>query len=198
MPEQLELLLADAAAWRTWLCDNHTDPTGVWLVLARKGTTSPTSLTYPQALDEALCFGWIDGQIRRRDEATTFQRFTPRRSRSPWSRRNVGHVARLQAAGLMHPAGVAEVERAKADGRWAAAYDGQAEMSEPADLLDALAASPRAHAMWQILTRGNRYAVLYQVHQAKRAETRARRIAMFVAMLERGQTPHPQKATLTD
>ena len=196
MPEQPELLIGDAQAWRTWLSDNHIDPTGVWLVLARKGTTSPTSLTYQQALDEALCFGWIDGQVRRRDEATSLQRFTPRRARSPWSKRNVGHIDRLQAAGLMHPAGLAEVERAKADGRWAAAYDGQAEMTEPADLLDALAASPRAQAMWQILTRGNRYAVLYQVHQAKRPETRARRIAAFVAMLEQGRPPHPQRATL--
>ena len=114
---QPELTLADARAWRRWLARNHADPTGVWLVLAKKGTTDPTSLTYDEALLEALCHGWIDGQVRRRDEATYLQRFTPRRERSPWSRRNVGLAERLVADGRMHAAGLAEIERAKADGR---------------------------------------------------------------------------------
>jgi uncharacterized protein YdeI (YjbR/CyaY-like superfamily) len=121
-----ELIVPDAAAWRSWLADHHDDSGGVWVVLAKKGTAAPTSLTYDQALDEALCHGWIDGQARRRDETTYRQRFTRRRPRSNWSRRNVGIVERLVAEGRMHPAGVAEIERAKADGRWEAAYAGSA------------------------------------------------------------------------
>ncbi len=115
-----QLMLADAAAWRAWLSDHHGDARGVWLALAKKGTTHPTRLTFEQALEEALCHGWIDGQIRRRDEATFMQRFTPRRARSSWSARNVGHVERLLREGRMHPAGIAQVELAKADGRWEA------------------------------------------------------------------------------
>jgi uncharacterized protein YdeI (YjbR/CyaY-like superfamily) len=120
-----ELLVTDAAAWRAWLREHQGDGVGVELVLAKKGTTDPTSLTYDQALDEALCHGWIDGQVRRRDEHTYRQRFTPRRARSQWSERNVGIIERLLAAGRMQPAGLAAVERAKADGRWEAAYPGQ-------------------------------------------------------------------------
>jgi uncharacterized protein YdeI (YjbR/CyaY-like superfamily) len=196
--EQLELTLADTAAWREWLAEHHATSTGVWLVLARQGTTRPTSLTYDQALDEALCHGWIDGQARRRDAATYRQRFTPRRARSPWSRRNVGIIGRLEREGRMHPAGVAEVERAKADGRWDAAYAGQASMEVPADLAAALAAQPRAQAMFDILTSQNRYAVLYRLAGAKRPETRTRRIEKFVAMLARGETVYPQKRKLAD
>ena len=192
----LELTVADAAAWREWLGDHHDTSAGVWLVLARQGTTQPTSLTYDQALDEALCHGWIDGQARRRDETTYWQRFTPRRARSPWSKRNVGIVARLEREGRMHPAGAAEVERAKADGRWDAAHAGQASMEVPADLAAALTAHPRAQAMFDILTRQNRYAVLYRIASAKRPDTRTRRIGKFVAMLARGETVYPQKRTL--
>jgi uncharacterized protein YdeI (YjbR/CyaY-like superfamily) len=112
-----ELLLADSEAWRAWLDEHHDEP-GVWVVLAKKGTTEPTRLTFEQALDEALCHGWIDGQVRRRDDVTYRQRFTPRRPRSNWSASNVAHVERLSAAGRMHPAGQAAVERAKADGQW--------------------------------------------------------------------------------
>src|SRR5437016_13600091 len=124
--ESPELIVRDAAAWRDWLGENHTDPDGVWLVLAKKGTERPTSLTHDQALEEALCHGWIDGQAGRRDEATYRQRFTPRRPRSAWSRRNVGLAERLLAEGRVQPAGISAVERAKADGRWEAAYAGQA------------------------------------------------------------------------
>ena len=191
-----ELVVADAPAWRAWLHEHHTQPTGVWLVLAKKGTTDPTSLSYQQALREALCYGWIDGQAGRRDDTTHRQRFTPRRLRSPWSQRNVGIIAELEAEGLMQPAGIAEVERAKADGRWDAAYAGQADMQVPPDLHAALAAEPRAQAMFDILTKGNRFAILYRIHEAKRPETRARRIDQFVAMLTRGETVHPQKARL--
>lgn len=197
MSEELpELTVADAAAWRKWLARHHDGSPGVWVVLAKKGTTHPTSLSYAEALDDALCHGWIDGQVRRRDEATYKQRFTPRRARSPWSANNVANIARLLAADRMHPAGLAEVERAKADGRWEAAYAPQAGMPVPADLGAALAAQPRAAAMFDILTAQNRYAILYRIEQAKRAETRARRVDKFVAMLARGETIHPQKRTL--
>ena len=193
-----ELIVPDAAAWRVWLAEHHEGSAGVSLVLAKKGITEPTSLTYDQALDEALCYGWIDGQVQRRDETTYRQRFTRRRSRSSWSKRNVGIVERLRLEGRMHPAGVAEVERAKADGRWEAAYAGSASIEVPPDLAAALAAEPRAGAMFEILTAQNRYAVLYRIETAKRAETRSRRIEQFVAMLARGETVYPQKRTLTE
>ena len=192
-----ELILPDAAAWRAWLAAHHTEQGGVWLVLAKKGTTDPTTLTYDGALEEALCFGWIDGQGRRRDDATSLQRFTPRRSRSSWSKRNVGIAERLIDEGRMHPTGRAEVERAKSDGRWEAAYAGPATIDVPPDLAAALAAEPKARAMFEILTSQNRYSVLYRITTAKRAETRARRIGQFVAMLARGETPYPQKRTLS-
>jgi uncharacterized protein YdeI (YjbR/CyaY-like superfamily) len=195
--ELIELTVADATAWRAWLGEHHNDPAGVWLVLAKKGTVDPTSLTYDQALDEALCHGWIDGQTRRLDESTYRQRFTPRRAQSPWSKRNVEMVKRLVAEGKMQTAGTAAVERAKADGRWKAAYAGQATIEVPADLRAALAAEPRAQAMFEILTSQNRYAVLYRIQNAKRADTRERRIAQFVAMLSRGETLHPQRRTLS-
>ena len=188
-----ELIVRDAAAWRAWLAEHHADPSGVWLVLAKKGTENPTSLTYDQALEEALCHGWIDGQARRRDEATYRQRFTPRRKRSAWSKRNTGIAERLHAEGRMHPAGQAEVERAKADGRWDAAYAGQASIEVPPDLAEALAAEPKAQAMFEALNSQNRYAVLYRITTAKRSDTRARRIEQFVAMLARGETVYPQK-----
>jgi uncharacterized protein YdeI (YjbR/CyaY-like superfamily) len=188
-----ELVVRDAAAWRTWLAGHHADPVGVWLVLAKKGTEKPTSLTYDQALEEALCHGWIDGQAGRRDDATYRQRFTPRRRRSAWSKRNTGIAERLIAEDRMRPAGHAEVQRAKADGRWEAAYAGPASMEVPADLAEALAAEPKAQAMFEGLNSQNRYAILYRIVTAKRADTRARKIEEFVAMLSRGETVHPQK-----
>ncbi|MET8908857.1 YdeI/OmpD-associated family protein [Micromonospora sp. NPDC004551] len=191
--EPPELVVPDADAWRDWLAAHHDEPAGVWLVLARRGTTTPTSLTYDQALDEALCHGWIDGQKRRRDETTFQQRFTPRRRRSPWSARNVGIVARLVEEGRMRPPGLVEVERARADGRWDAAYAGQATAEVPADLAGALAGNDRARAMFEVLTAQNRWSIIYRLASLKRAETRARRITEFVDMLARGETPHPQK-----
>jgi uncharacterized protein YdeI (YjbR/CyaY-like superfamily) len=199
MAEELpELIVEDAAAWREWLHEHHTQTTGVRLVLAKKGTTEPTSLSYDESLEEALCYGWIDGQIKRRDDTTYYQRFTPRRPRSPWSQRNVGIIARLDEQGRMQPAGRAEVERAKADGRWDAAYAGSADIQVPPDLAAALSERPRAQAMFDILTRLNRYAILYQIQDAKRPETRVRRIEKYVAMLDTGETPYPQKARLGD
>ncbi len=190
------LTVADAAAWRAWLSGHHEELQGVWLILAKKGTTEPTSLIYDEALEEALCHGWIDGQVKRVDERTYRQRFTPRRARSAWSKRNVGIAERLAGEGRLAPPGVAEIERAKADGRWEAAYAGQATMEVPADLLVALNAEPAARAMFDVLSSQNRYAVLLRIHDAKRADTRARRIERFVAMLSRGETLHPQKRGL--
>jgi uncharacterized protein YdeI (YjbR/CyaY-like superfamily) len=189
-----ELVVDDVAAWRAWLADHVDDQRGVWLVLAKKGTQQPTSLTYDEALEEALCQGWIDGQSRSGDAGTYRQRFTPRRSRSLWSQRNVGIVERLTAQGRMQPAGLDEVARAKSDGRWQAAYAGPASIEVPADLAVALAAQPAAQAMFDVLTGQNRYAVLHRVTTAKRPETRARRVEQYVAMLVRGETIYPQKA----
>ena len=194
MAEQAqELTVPDVDAWRAWLAEHVHEQAGVWLLLAKKGTTTPTSLSYAQALQEALCQGWIDGQAKSADEATYRQRFTPRRARSLWSARNVGYVADLVAAGRMQPNGLAEVERAKADGRWDAAYAGPATIQVPDDLAAALAADPAAQAMFATLTGQNRYAVLHRVSTALRPETRARRIEQHVAMLARGETPYPQQ-----
>jgi uncharacterized protein YdeI (YjbR/CyaY-like superfamily) len=190
-----ELLVPDAYAWREWLGGHLDQSSGVWLVLAKEGTSEPNSLTYEQALEEALCHGWIDGQVGRRDEATYRQRFTPRRRRSAWSQRNVTIAERLLAEGRMHAAGIEEVERAKADGRWQTAYAGSADIEVPPDLMEALTAEPKAQAMFERLSRQNRYAILYRLATAKRADTRARRIQQFVGMLRRGETIHPQSRT---
>jgi uncharacterized protein YdeI (YjbR/CyaY-like superfamily) len=186
-----ELLVADVAEWRTWLSSHHTKSQGVWLVLAKKGMTNPTSLSYDDALDEAICFGWIDGQLARRDAATFRRRFTPRQTRSPWSQRNVAIAERLSASGRMHRSGEDEVRQAKADGRWKAAYAGQASAEVPEDLADALKANPRAQKMFQTLSSANRYSILYRIGSAKKVETRAKRIEQFVEMLARGETIHP-------
>jgi uncharacterized protein YdeI (YjbR/CyaY-like superfamily) len=187
------LIVRDAAAWRTWLAENVDERAGVWLVLAKKGTTDPTSLSYAAALEEALCHGWIDGQARRRDESTYVQRFTPRRRRSMWSQRNVGIVERLTAEGRMHPQGLSEVARAKTDGRWEVAYAGPATAEIPADLTEALAARPETQAMFENLTSQNRFAMLHRLGAAKRPETRARQIEQYVDMLARGETFYPQR-----
>lgn len=192
--ERQRLVLADVKAWRAWLEGNHSSSDGIWLVLAKKGTVKPTSLTYAQALEEALCFGWIDGQARSADEATYSQGFTPRRKRSPWSKRNTGAADRLVAEGRMHASGIAEIDRAKADGRWEAAYAGPANIEVPPELTAALAGSPNAKAKFGTLNSQNRYAILYRIAMAKRADTRAKRIEQFVAMLARGETIYPQKA----
>jgi uncharacterized protein YdeI (YjbR/CyaY-like superfamily) len=192
-PELEELLVPDAGAWRGWLAEHHAESPGVWLVLHKRGGDI-TALTYDGALEEALCFGWIDGQARRRDEGSTFVRFTPRRPRSIWSARNVGIVDRLEREGRMQPPGRAAVEAAQADGRWDAAYPGPATAEVPDDLAAAVAVVPAAQAMFDVLTRTNRYALINQVVMAKRQETRARRIDQIVAMLARQETPYPQKA----
>ncbi|WP_374971320.1 YdeI family protein [Terrabacter sp. BE26] len=185
------LTVADAAAWHAWLHEHHADDPGVWLILAKKGAAAPTSLSYDEALEEALCHGWIDGQVRGGDEHSYRQRFTPRTPRSGWSKRNVAIAERLTAEGRMQASGLAAVERAKADGRWDAAYAGPASIEVPADLAAALDSDPAARTMFENLDGRNRYAVLYRVETAKRAQTRRRRIEQFVAMLGRGETIHP-------
>ena len=188
-------MVRDAAHWRAWLAKHHDSSAGIWLVLAKKETVQPTSLNHDQALEEALCHGWIDGQLRGRDADTYYQRFSRRRRRSAWSKRNIEIAERLIAAGRMHPAGIAELESARADGRSEAAYAGSASIEVPDDLGAALAAEPKALAMFENLSRQNRYAILYRISTAKRAETRERRIMQFVEMLARGETIYPQKRT---
>jgi uncharacterized protein YdeI (YjbR/CyaY-like superfamily) len=186
------LTVPDARAWHSWLTEHHGGAGGVWLVLAKKGTTEPTSLTYDQALEEALCFGWVDGQLGPGDEATFRRRFTPRRSGSSWSKRNVALVELLARQERMLPSGRAAVERAKADGTWGSAYSGQAAIEVPSDFAAALAAHPAAQETFDNLTRANRYGVLYRIETAKRSETRKQRIERLVEMLGRGETLRPQ------
>lgn len=185
--ELRELVVADAAALRDWLATSPTE--GVWLTLAKKGADAPTTLTYAQAVDEALCFGWIDGQARSHDESTYFVRYTPRRARSVWSARNVEHVARLTAEGRMQPAGLVEVEKAKADGRWDRAYAGPATMGMDAELAAALEREPAASAAFEALNRQDRYLLLYRLGNVKRQATRDRIIEKYVDALRRGEMP---------
>ncbi|KPN21520.1 YdeI/OmpD-associated family protein [Arthrobacter sp. Edens01] len=187
-----ELLLPDAAAWRAWLEEHHLLSAGVWLVIGKQGGTA-TALTRQSALDEALCFGWIDGQAARRDEESYLQRYTRRGPRSMWSLRNVGHIGRLEAAGKLHPAGRDAVESAKADGRWDAAYAGPATAEVPQDLLDAIAANESAQSMYEVLSSQNRFAMAYRLGQLKTPAARERNIARFVDMLSRRETFYPQK-----
>ncbi|MHA7985223.1 YdeI/OmpD-associated family protein [Rathayibacter sp. CAU 1779] len=183
------LRIGSAGEWRAWLEENHTTNDGVQLALA-KGSTP--GLKYAAALDEALCFGWIDGRKKGLSDTEFLQTFTPRGKRSIWSQRNREHVDRLEAEGRMTDAGRVEVERAKADGRWDAAYAGSSTIEVPDDLAAALAASPEATAMFATLTSQNRFAILFRIGNVKRAETRARKIAEYVAMLARGETIYPQ------
>lgn len=180
-----------AKAWAAWLAKNHARSSGVWLRLAKKASGIP-SPTYDEALDVALCYGWIDGLKKTYDADTWVQRFTPRKPQSVWSKRNRAKVAELIRAKRMTPAGLRAVQLAKRDGRWHAAYDSQSNARVPADLRAALARNARAKAFFATLTGSNRYAILFRVHTAKRAETRARRIAEFVARLARGETIHGQ------
>jgi uncharacterized protein YdeI (YjbR/CyaY-like superfamily) len=185
------LTFARAAEWHDWLTENFDSVDGVRLQLLRTGSAL-TGLLYAEALDEALGFGWIDGQSRALNADYYLDVFGPRRSRSVWSQANRDHVERLIAEGRMQPSGLAEVERAKTDGRWDAAYR-QKDAPIPPDLQAALAASPAAEASFARLSGQNRFAILFRVGNVRRAETRAAKIAGYVAMLERGETIHPQK-----
>lgn len=182
----------DAAAWSKWLGSNHASSRGVWLKIRKKQSGS-TSMTYAEALEAALSWGWIDGQKRTFDDASWLQRFTPRGSKSIWSKVNRDKALALIEAGKMQAPGLAEVERAKADGRWAAAYDSQSRATVPPDLAKALRANPLAARFFATLESHNRYAVLFRIHTAKKPETRAARIEKFVAMLSRHETLHPER-----
>jgi len=184
------LLFATAAEFETWLAANLTHD-GIRLQLRKKNSTKPGML-YAEALDVALCWGWIDGQKGSLDEDYFFNGFSPRRARSPWSQVNREHVERLTAEGRMRPEGQAEIDRAQADGRWDAAYR-QKDAEIPADLQFALDASPAALAMFAKLSSQNRFAILFRIGSVKRAETRERKIAHFVTMLANGETIYPQK-----
>lgn len=187
------LAIPDAAALEEWLAQHHTQNTGIWLKLAKKASPTRT-VTYGEAVEVALCWGWIDAQGAGWDTHFSLQRFVQRRRGSRWSQVNRDRVARLEAAGRMQPPGRAEVERARADGRWAAAYAPPSTMEVSEDLRVALDAVPAAATCFAALDAANRYAVLYRIQDAKRAETRARRIARFVEMLARGETLHPARA----
>jgi uncharacterized protein YdeI (YjbR/CyaY-like superfamily) len=179
-----------AEAWHAWLTGEHEHSSGIWLKIAKKGAAEPT-ISYAEALAGALCFGWIDAQTRGLDESYWLKRFTPRRHGSRWSKINTEKAAALIAAGRMQPAGQREVDKAKADGRWDAAYAGQRSIAVPDDLRVALAANPAAAEFFTTISGVNRYAILYRIGTVKRAETRARKIAQYVQMLAEHKTIHP-------
>lgn len=181
---------ASQQQWEVWLDANHAISKGVWLKIAKKGTAIAT-VSYEEALDIALCYGWIDGQKASFDEEFWLQRFTPRGKRSRWSKVNRAKVADLTEQGRMKSAGLAEVERATRDGRWDDAYEGQRNATVPEDLQSELDKNPEARAFFASLDSRNRYAVLYRVHDAKKPETRARRIEQFIAMLNERKKVYP-------
>lgn len=180
---------ADEAKFATWLAAQPADASGLWLKLTKKGS-GEASLSKAEAIDAALCHGWIDGQLDKLDDAFFLVRFTPRKARSKWSEVNRKRAGELIAEGWMQPAGFAQIEAAKADGRWEAAYAPASTAQVPPDLQTALDASPKAASFFATLTGANRYAILYRIGAVKKAETRARKIEHFVAMLERGETVH--------
>jgi uncharacterized protein YdeI (YjbR/CyaY-like superfamily) len=190
MSTDRELPIVDAAdqqAWRAWLEANHADQDGAWLKFAKKG--APTaSVSYAEALEEAICFGWIDGQVRRFDEHFYLQRFTARRPKSKWSQLNREKATRLLAEGRITPSGLAQIEAAKADGRWEAAYPGQSEATVPEDFQRALDQNPKAKRFFETLTGSTRYAFLYRLHNVTKSEARAKRIAGYIELLSEGKT----------
>ncbi|CAB3708035.1 YdeI/OmpD-associated family protein [Trinickia soli] len=185
------LTFLDQNEWETWLTQNGGTSTGIWLRLAKKKGAVQATLTYEQALESALCHGWIDGQKQTENEAYWLQRFTRRSAKSIWSKLNKDRVEALIAAGRMLPAGMREVERAKEDGRWEAAYTSPGNSVVPDDLQAALDANPKARAFFATLNGRNRYAILFRIQNAKKPATRARKIEEFIGMLSRGETIHP-------
>lgn len=175
--------------WESWLARNHRESPGAWLRLARKGSGA-ASVTYAEALEVALCYGWIDAQKRAESETAWLQRFMPRRPRSIWSKINRARALSLIAGGRMRAAGLDEVERARQDGRWEAAYDSPSAATVPPDFRSALSRNPGAKRFFKTLNSANRYAILWRIQTAKKAETRARRIQSFIGMLEKGETLH--------
>jgi uncharacterized protein YdeI (YjbR/CyaY-like superfamily) len=191
-PKPAELpahLFEDDAAWEAWLAREHASSAGLWLRIA-KAASNVRSVSYAEALDVALCYGWIDSQKKSFDDATWLQKFTPRGKRSTWSKINREHVQRLVESGRMQPAGLEAVDRAKANGQWDAAYDSPRTAALPDDFQRALDAHPRARAFFATLNSANRYAILFRIQAVKRAETRARKIEQFIDMLERHEVIH--------
>ena len=184
------LLFENPKAWKAWLDEHHASSPGLWLRLAKKAS-GLQSTTYAEALDVALCYGWIDGQKKTYDEKSWLQKFTPRGAKSIWSKINTEKVEQLISSGQMKPAGLKAIEQAKQDGRWAAAYASQSKATVPDDLQAALDKHAQAKAFFATLNSTNRYAILFRVHTAKKAETRAKRIQQFIEMLERGEKFHP-------
>ncbi|URK88266.1 YdeI/OmpD-associated family protein [Rhizobium sp. RCAM05350] len=191
-PELPTLAFADAAEWESWLASQPLSANGLWVKFAKKASGVPT-VSKPDAIDAALCHGWIDGQLKPFDENYWLIRFTPRRPKSKWSAVNCKRVEALIVAGRMRPAGLVEIERAKADGRWEVAYQSQSTITVPADLQQALDGNESAKFLFNTLDSANRYAVLYRVHTATKPETRERMIERLVAMLARGETIHPRR-----
>jgi uncharacterized protein YdeI (YjbR/CyaY-like superfamily) len=183
------LEFTDRDAWATWLSEQHASSQGVWLKIAKKASGIPT-VTHPEALEEALCYGWIDGQRLPHDESFFLQRFTPRTKRSKWSQINRDKVTALIEQKRMKPAGLAQIEAAKQDGRWEAAYAPQSSQAIPEDFQLALDQNPKAHEFFKTLRGARRYSFLYRIQDAKRPETRKRRIEQFVQMLAEGRTHH--------
>jgi len=181
---------SSSGLWRTWLQKNHLTSPGIWLRIF-KSASGHKSVTYDEALDEALCFGWIDGQKNKFDEVSWIQRFTHRRPRSGWSERNTRHVARLAAAGKMRPEGQREVAAAKADGRWQKAYASPGQVEVPRDFLQALHKNPAAEAFFHSLNKVNTYAIAYRLQTAKKSETRERRLQLILNMMAKQQKFHP-------
>lgn len=186
------LPFASKAAWARWMRSNHAKADGLWIAFAKKDSGVP-SVTYEEAREVAIAHGWIDGLKNARDETWYLLRFTPRRARSKWSKINREIAEQLIAAGAMKPAGLTQVEAAKADGRWDAAYDPPSKIVPHPDFAAALDRSPKAKAFFATVTSANRFSFLHQVHDAKRDDTRKRRIEKFIAMLERGEVPHPNR-----
>src|SRR5918994_7389652 len=189
-PELPVIPFASHDAWEAWLEGHHATSEGLWLKFAKKGSGIET-VTYDQAVEIALCYGWIDGQVRRFDEDYYLQRFTPRRPRSRWSKINRQRATELIERGEMKPAGLREVERAKADGRWDAAYDAPSSATVPDDLRRELEKNEKAREFFATLNSANRYAILHRIQDAKKPETRARRIEKYVAMLREGKRIYP-------
>ena len=188
MPEKPDLPIKSFKApdvFRAWLLKHHAKAPGIWLRFFKKASGKKT-ISYDEALDQALCFGWIDGQVQRCDEDSYLQRFTPRRPRSPWSKRNTEHVARLHAAGLVMPAGIAAIEAARADGRWNAAYASPKNAAPPDDFLIALAKRKKAQAFFNTLSRANLYAIIYRLTTCKKPETRTRRMQQILDFSHHG------------
>ena len=187
--DQPVIPFANQQIWEQWLEQNHNEANGIWIQFYKKNS-GIASVTYPEALDVALCYGWIDAQLKSIDELSYKQHFTPRRVKSIWSKRNIEHVARLTAEGRMKPAGIKQVEAAQADGRWQQAYDSPANMTLPEDFVNELAKNVRASTFYNSLNKTHKYAICWRIQTAKRPETKEKRMREILEMLDRGEKFH--------